>query len=81
MRKFFKNGTLYGISLKDVTGKEAHIEVSNLEDLTEITGFQEVDPKRFKMMKGSLRCNLQISDKFFDSFSDLVTALYNLIAR
>ena len=67
MRKCFRSGILYGISLKDVTGKEAHIEVSNLEDPTEITGFQEVDPERFKMLKGSLRCNLEISDKFFDT--------------
>jgi hypothetical protein len=67
MRKFFTNGTLYGVSLKDVTGKEATIEVSNLEDPTEISGFQEVDPERFKMVKGSLRCNLQITDKFFDT--------------
>ena len=52
MRKFFRNGTLYGVSLKDVTGKEATIEVSNLEDPTEISGFQEVDPERFKMVKG-----------------------------
>jgi len=67
MRKFFRNGTLYGVSLKDVTGKEATIEVSNLEDPTEISGFQEVDPERFKMVKGSLRCNLQITDKIFDT--------------
>ena len=67
MRKYFRAGTLYGISLKDVTGKEAHIEVSHLEDPTEISGFQEVDPERFKMVKGSLRCNLQITDKFFDT--------------
>ena len=67
MRKCFRAGTLYGISLKDVTGKEAHIEVSNLEDPTETTGFQEVDPERFKMLKSSLRCNLEISDKFFDT--------------
>jgi len=67
MRKFFKNGTLYGISLKDVTGKEATIEVSNLEDPTEISGFKKVDPQRFKMVKGSLRCNLEISDKIFDT--------------
>ena len=67
IRKCFRSGILYGISLKDVTGKEAHIEVSNLEDPTEITGFQEVDPERFKMLKGSLRCNLEISDKFFDT--------------
>jgi len=67
MRKFFKNGTLYGISLKDVTGKEATIEVSNLEDPTEISGFKKVDPQRFKMVKGSLRCNLEISNKIFDT--------------
>lgn len=67
MRKYFKAGILYGISLKDVTGKVAHIEVSNLSDPTEITGFQEVDPERFKLVAGSLRCNLDISNKIFDT--------------
>jgi hypothetical protein len=67
MRKYFKAGILYGISLKDVTGKVAHVEVSNLNDPTEVTGFQEVEPERFKLVPGSLRCNLDISDKIFDT--------------
>ena len=67
MRKYFKMGILYGISLKDVTEKVAHVEVSNLEDPTEITGFREVDPEKFKLVPGTLRCNLDITDKIFDT--------------
>lgn len=67
MRKCFRSGILYGISLKDVTGDVAHVEVSNLSDPTEITGFIEADPERFKLVPGSLRCNLDISYKIFDT--------------
>jgi len=60
MRKYFVDGILYGISLKDipVKMKVANLEISNLKTNAK----KSKDLSYIEYIKGSLRCNLEISD-------------------
>ena len=67
MRKYFVDGILYGISLKDIPIKMkiANLEISNLKTNTK----KSKDLSYIEYIKGSVRCNLEISDdsKMFDT--------------
>jgi hypothetical protein len=60
MRKYFVDGILYGISLKDIPMKMkiANVEVSNLK----IKNKKSTDLSYIEYVKGSLKCNLEISE-------------------
>ena len=59
MRKYFVDGILYGISLKDIPVKMkiANLEISNLKTNAK----KSKDLSYIEYIKGSLRCNLEIS--------------------
>ena len=59
MRKYFIDGILYGISLKDIPVKMkiANLEISNLKTNAK----KSKDLSYIEYIKGSLRCNLEIS--------------------
>ena len=59
MRKYFVDGILYGISLKDIPMKMkiANVEISNLNTKAK----KSTDLSYIEYVKGSLRCNLEIS--------------------
>jgi hypothetical protein len=66
MRKYFKSGTLYGVSLKKVEKLDvALLEVSNLDEPGTTDIYGEVTPGIFEFVKGALKCDLEVSGGMF----------------